>query len=175
MHSRILLAAIVLVAVLPVLPSPATPEVAAATTSVKLDQEQSIYTGGLSVRAGTTQTITAGVSGALQSIALPFCSTIAGTITALKVSSTSGMAPAVAQLQFSASYSDCAWYTFDFVGQTHINAGDVLTLLVTRQHGPAPLWGYDAAGGDPYPNGVGTWRGITINDFAFRTYVDTSG
>jgi hypothetical protein len=75
-----------------------------------------------------------------------------------------------ASLTFKHSYSDCAWYTFDFGQPISGAVGDVLRLTVRTKNHKAVLWGEDGHPGNPYPGGVGSWTGHTIN-FAFKTYM----
>src|SRR5213592_3289069 len=153
----------------------ATPTTAPLPTptasSAVLDQEQPVFTGGLSVRRSSSQTVTVGRAGALVRVDLPLCAPIKNSNAVLTVSSTSVNAPSVAvTFIFAHSYSDCAWYTFNFAHPISANVGDVLTLTLTTSQHNAPLWGEDGHPGNPYPRGVGNWIGHTVN-FAFKTYM----
>jgi len=174
MRVQTILAAIAVAGTLPVLNTVELPAATAAHSILKLDQEQAAYQGGLSLRVRTMQTITAGLTGTFRRVALPLCSPMASTRIALAVFDVAtGSKLATARLTFLHSYSDCAWYDFNFPGNNPITAGEVLRLQVVREYGPAPLWGYETAGANQYTRGIGDWGGVAIN-FAFRTYVETS-
>lgn len=139
---------------------------------LQLDQEQSVVTGGLSVRASAAQTITVGIAGSLVRVDLPLCSPSKNSRIELAVSDTGMKAQsATASIIFQHSYSDCNWYTFIFNQPITATAGEALRLTVQARNQKAGLWGEDGHLGDPYPRGVGSWRGHIINDFAFRTYM----
>lgn len=145
---------------------------ARAVAAERIDQKQTTYAGGLSVRQGATQTITAGVRGQLVRIDLPFCTFQKGSVVKLAVRGTApNSQTATTTLTFAQSYSDCDWFTLTFARPLAQRVGEVLRLTVTTAHGAAPLWGSNAVGGDPYTRGKGTWSGHIVNDFAFRTYV----
>jgi len=138
------------------------------------DQAQTAYTGGLSVRpsAHAAQTVTAGISGALARVALPFCTPITGSTVDLTVRTVGAILRlATASITFAHSYSDCAWYVFTFEQPVDVSTGQVLLLEVEGSKGEAPLWGSQGAPGDAYPSGQGNWFGHTVDDFAFQTYV----
>ena len=78
---------------------------------------------------------------------------------------------ATAMVTFLDSSNACLWYSFVFPGAHPITARQGLRLQLSSQSALAPLWAYDAQVNDPYPAGIGTGRGMTINDFAFRSYV----
>lgn len=137
-----------------------------------VDQEQSIYTGALSVRVAASQTMQMGRRGSIVSIDLPLCSpsknnTIELTVRSMRQNGGSAKATIV----FKGTYSDCVWYTFTFIQPLSATAGEAVLLTVVGKQHRAALWGYDGHGGDPYPRGAGAWNGHTINDFAFRAYV----
>ncbi len=138
-----------------------------------LDQAQLVVAGGLSVRVGAhaAQTITAGVSGALTRVALPFCTPMTDSTVDLTVLTEMPLQSSTASITFAHSYSDCAWYTFTFAQPIAVNAGEIVILAVEPRMGEAPLWGTSGGPGDPYPGGNGVWFGHTINDFGFQTYV----
>lgn len=147
---------------------------AAAKAILRLDQQQPRYTGALTVRSGAAQTITVGIAGTLRRVALPMCATSRGATVLLSITDAgSGRLIVGGTLTFTAAYSDCAWYTIDFSTPNHITRGERLRLTVTKGRGVAPLWACVNSGGDPYPRGSGSWRGHVINDFAFRSYVET--
>jgi hypothetical protein len=157
-----------LAAATPTVSAPAdTPTVAALPV---LDQEQPVFTGGLSVRSAPTQTFTAGRDGAVVRVDLPLCAPLKTSHVDLTVSNGPNAQSATTTLVFAHSYSDCNWYTFTFNKPVSATAGEVLTLTVTTTHHNVALWGDDALGGNPYPRGVGSWRGLRVN-FAFREYV----
>ncbi len=138
-----------------------------------LDQAQLVVAGGLSVRGGAhaAQTVTAGVSGALTRVALPFCTPMTDSTVDLTVLTERPLQSSTASITFAHSYSDCAWYTFTFAQPIAVNAGEIVILAVEPRMGEAPLWGTSGGPGDPYPGGNGVWFGRTINDFGFQTYV----
>ena len=137
-----------------------------------LDQAQQIYNGSLSLRYTSTQTITAGWSSTLARIDLPLCSANIGSSAAMTVTATaSSSVIATAMVTFLDSSNACLWYSFVFPGAHPITARQGLRLQLSSQSALAPLWAYDAQVNDPYPAGIGTGRGMTINDFAFRSYV----
>jgi len=139
----------------------------------QLDQAQLVVAGGLSVRVGAhaAQTVTAGVSGALTRVALPFCTPITDSTVDLTVLTEMPLQSSTASVTFAHSYSDCAWYTFTFDQPIAVSAGEVVILAVEPRMGEAPLWGTSGGPGDPYPGGNGVWFGRTVNDFGFQTYV----
>jgi hypothetical protein len=139
----------------------------------QLDQAQLAVMGGLSVRAGAhaAQSVTAGVSGALTQVTLPFCTPIKDSVVDLTVLTETPLQSSTASLTFARSYSDCAWYTFTFAQPIAVSAGEVVILAVEPRRGEAPLWGTSGGPGDPYPGGNGVWFGRTVNDFGFQTYV----
>jgi hypothetical protein len=138
-----------------------------------LDQAQLVVAGGLSVRVGAhaAQTVTAGVSGALTRVALPFCTPMTDSTVDLTVLTEMPLQSSTASITFAHSYSDCAWYTFTFAQPIAVNAGEIVILAVEPRMGEAPLWGTSGGPGDPYPGGNGVWFGRTVNDFGFQTYV----
>ncbi len=138
-----------------------------------LDQAQLVVAGGLSVRVGAhaAQTVTAGVSGTLTRVALPFCTPMTDSTVDLTVLTEMPLQSSTASITFTHSYSDCAWYTFTFAQPIAVNAGEIVILAVEPRMGEAPLWGTSGGPGDPYPGGNGVWFGHTINDFGFQTYV----
>ncbi len=151
---------------------PQAQDTATPTPSATLDQQQPIYTGGLSVRSSATQTVVMGGAGLLVRIDLALCSPSKNSDIELTAVDTTANGPsATASLKFKASYSDCAWYELDLSQPISVAAGDTVLLTARTKNHKAVLWGFDGQGGDPYPPGVGTWRGQTINDFAFRTYL----
>ena len=145
------------------------PRPRAATTGLVLDQDQSSYTGGLSVRVAAAQTFTMGLDGSLARVDLPLCSPSKNSDVRVTVSA--GGRSVSASTIFPRSYADCVWYSFTFAQPIVASTGEVVSLTVTTQNHKAALWGYDGHDGDPYPRGSGNWHGLTINDFAFRTYV----
>ena len=143
-----------------------------ASGSPTIDQQQPIYTGGLSVRVSASQTIQAGMDGHVVRVDIPLCSPTKNSDIELTVNGPGANGPsATAEIAFRQSYSDCAWYEFDFSRPLAVTAGDALSLTVSSRNHKAALWGYDGGTGDPYPNGAGVWRGIRIDDFAFKVYV----
>lgn len=153
-------------------PAAAPLSVAASTGAAQTDQTQPLYSGGLSLRGHATQTLSAGRSGLLTRVDLPFCSTTSGAVIQLKVSSVDNPSiAATSAFSFTSTYSDCAWYTFTFSQPESVSAGEQLQLALSTQKGNQPLWGSSPYPGNPYPGGAGKWKGLTINDFAFRTYV----
>lgn len=146
---------------------------AAAQTSPVLDQEQTIVTGGLSVRAAAapSQTITTGLAGLVVRVDLVLCSPVKNADVIVDISSTgSNLQTATTSMKFKHSYSDCAWYTFTFSQPISVAAGEVLRLDVKTKNHKVVLWGDDGRPGRAYPRGVATWKGHAINAFAFRTY-----
>jgi hypothetical protein len=152
--------------------SATTPVPTPSASTALLDQQQPVVNGGLNVRYGATQTIAVGQAGSVVRVDLALCSPTKNSDIELTVSSTGAtVQSATASITFKHSYSDCAWYTFTLSQPLSAPAGEVLTLTVATKNHKAALWGKDGRGDDPYPPGTGTWRGLTINDFAFRTYV----
>jgi hypothetical protein len=138
-----------------------------------LDQEQPVCTGGLSLRGSPTQTFTAGATGHLVRVDLALCSPTQHAVLKL-TASTTGSSPqsATATLPLPHSWSDCAWYEFDFHHALSVTSGDVLQLTVTSANHASALWGFDGGSAhDAYPGGHGQWMGHPIEDFTFRTYV----
>jgi hypothetical protein len=139
---------------------------------MRLDQQQPEFTGGLSVRKGASQTIKVGIAGALVQIDIPLCAPKKNADVELTVSGPgSNTQSATASITFKHSYADCAWYTFKFSQPISAAVGDVLLLTVETKNHKAALWGYDGYLDNPYPSGAGSWMGHTINDFAFKTYM----
>jgi hypothetical protein len=150
--------------------------VRAATSAPVSDQAQTVVNAALSVRKGTNQTFTVGMTGTLTRVDLPLCTRAKGNSVVLQVVRKSSpqkslSIPEQIALSFGVSSYKCNWDTFTLAAPMSVTAGEVLDLVVMRVKGFAPLWGVDNKGGDPYPRGVGTWQGHTINDFAFRTWV----
>ncbi len=139
----------------------------------QLDQAQLVVAGGLRVGVGAhaAQTVTAGVSGALTRVALPFCTPIKDSTVDLTVLTEMPLQSSTASVTFAHSYSDCAWYTFTFAQPIAVSAGEVVIFAVEPRMGEAPLWGMSGGPEDPYPGGNGVWFGRTVNDFGFQTYV----
>lgn len=143
-----------------------------ANVSPTIDQQQPIYTGGLSVRVSASQTLRAGKDGQVVRVDIPLCSPTKNSDIELTVNGPGTNGPSVpAEIAFRQSYSDCAWYEFDYSQPLVVTAGEALSLTVSSRNHKAALWGYDGRMGDPYPNGAGAWRGIRIDDFAFKVYV----
>jgi hypothetical protein len=152
-------------------PTAVTPTPTPSTAPV-LDQAQLACTGGLSVRANPTQTFTVGIIGQLVRVDIPLCAPTKNVRIDLTVSTTDGSGQAsTAALKLPHDYSDCAWYEFDYNKTLNVTLGDVLRLTVSSPNHKSALWGYDGQGDDPYRAGSGAWRGHTIDDFAFQTYV----
>ena len=158
----------------------ATPATAASHTHTharaRLDQSQTMFSGGLSVRFAPTQTLVAGRRGLLTRVDLPLCTFIRGSVVQLAVIGRTGrhVARAATTLTFQNSFSDCVWFSFTFRHPLFVGVGEPLELAVTALRGEAPLWGSNAHENvDPYRHGSGTWRKLKINDFAFRTYVQS--
>lgn len=154
----------------------AAPVDAASHARARLDQSQTTFAGGLSVRMAPTQTLTAGRRGLLTRVDLPLCTFIRGSVVQLLVTGGTARHPARATttLTFRNSYSDCVWFSFTFRRPLFVGVGETLQLKVSVQRGMAPLWASNAyKKTDPYRHGAGTWMGHTINDFAFRTYVQS--
>ncbi len=129
-------------------------------------------TGSLSVRGNPTQTFTAGMSGLLIQVDIPLCSPSKNARIDLTVSTTGATAQSsTASVILPHDYSDCAWYEFDYKQPLRVATGDVLQLAATSQNHKTALWGYDGQGDDAYPRGTGHWRGESVDDFAFQTYV----
>lgn len=139
----------------------------------RLDQAQTQFQGGLSVRMHASQTIVAGRRGLLTRVSAPLCTVIAGSMIALTVSSKVGRTTRFVSvaLSFTTGSAGCVWHTFTFKHPLSVHVGQVLQLTIVRRRGEAPLWGANLEGGDPYRYGAGAWMGHTIQDFAFRTYV----
>lgn len=151
-----------------------SPSVAAAKTSVVLDQKQTSLGGGLSVRMGASQTITAGRTGLLIRVDIPLCITIKRSTVRLSVTAPAtgrSAHSASATLTFSRSLEECTWQTMRFSRPIAVRAGEVVRMVLSSVHGQAPLWGTYAHQGNPYPRGSGHWLKYTIRDFGFRTYV----
>jgi hypothetical protein len=148
---------------------PAAHRPAQPAAHAPVDQEQASLSGGLSIRAVASQTIAAGRSGLLTRIDLPLCAFLKGSVVRLTV--TRGPAHASAVLTSHTSFTDCLWHTFSFRRPAAVRRGERVRLTLTALSGEAPLWAASLGKGDPYRRGVGTWRGHTINDFAFQTYV----
>lgn len=161
----------------------ATPVAAAAHThkhtthaSARLDQTQTIFAGGLSVRFSPTQTLRAGRRGLLTRVDLPLCTFFRGSVVQLDITGRTGrhVARASTTMTFQNSFSDCVWFSFTFRHPLFVGVGEPLELRVSARRGAAPLWASNAHENvDPYRHGSGSWRGIKINDFAFRTYVQS--
>jgi hypothetical protein len=147
--------------------------VSAATT--RLDQAQTRYQGGLSVRLPASQTLTVGLQGRVVRLDVPLCTTIAGglIVATLSGGTTVRSAHASASLTLSVSSSGCRWYSFHLHPSLAVHAGQVIQLTIARRRGKAPLWGANLSGRNVYRRGHGTWNGHVIQDFAFRTYVLT--
>ena len=147
---------------------------AAGTTTV--DQEQLTFNGALTVRSGTSQTLTVGISGMLTRIDLPFCTVAAGNQIVLELLTIQGQSTGAKKMPLIFTTNDykCNWYSFTIPTPLSVTSGQVIKLLVTRVKGFAPLWGADRLPGDPYPRGIGKWMGHAINDFAFRTWVTST-
>lgn len=145
----------------------------AAPSQMQLDQSQTVFSGGLRIDIRPSQTLTAGLHGKLVQIDVPLCTPIAKSRARLAIAEVDPpRRSASAVLTFAASYSDCAWYSFSLDKHLEVRSGMALRLTLSADIGKAPLWGSNAKGGDPYPLGAGSWNGIRIDDFAFRTYVD---
>ena len=158
---------------LPTLVLVAMPAVAADPQPL-LDQGQPLFSGGLSVRTGATQTLTAGALGLLVGVDLPLYLSIENSAVLLTVSTVRPpMHTTSATLIFptTAPSADATWYRFSLTPPLPQVPGEVLRLTVRTIRGQAPLWGRNAGHGDPYAHGAGTWMGRSINDFAFRTYI----
>jgi hypothetical protein len=138
-----------------------------------VDQQQLIYNGALSVRKGTSQTFTVGITGSLTEVDLPLCTRAKGNTIVLEVKDVPGSPSDKAKitLAFTSNTYKCDWFAFVLPSPISVTAGEVMELLITRVKGFAPLWGANRLPGDPYPRGVGTWMGHTIHAFAFRTWV----
>ena len=152
----------------------ASPAGAASHPRTRLDQAQTMFAGGLSVRMLATQTLTVGLTGHLTRVDLPLCTFIRGSEVQLSVTEVTRRHPARATsaLTFSKSFSDCIWFSFMFKRPLSVRKGEVLQLRVSVLRGKAPLWASNAYSKiDPYRRGSGKWMGHIINDFAFRTYV----
>lgn len=148
------------------------------STAPLLDQAQLTCTGGLSVRGNPTQTFTVGIIGQLVRVDIPLCSPTKNARIDLTVSAIgSSVQASTATLKLPHDYSDCAWYEFDFgrplvvAASDILQPGDILQLTVTSPNHRSALWGYDGQGANPYPGGAGSWRGQTVNSFAFQTYM----
>lgn len=122
-----------------------------------------------------SQTIVAGRRGLLTRVSAPICTVIAGSMIALTVSSKVERTTrsVSAALSFTTSSAECVWHTFTFKHPLSVHIGQVLQLSITRRRGKAPLWAANLDRSDPYRHGAGTWMGHTIQDFAFRTYVQS--
>ncbi len=152
-------------------PMAATPTPTPSSAPV-LDQAQLKCTGGLNVRANPTQTFTVGIGGLLTRVDIPLCSPTKNARIDVTVSARgSSTVASTASLKLPHDYSDCAWYEFDYNRPITAAAGDVLQLKVSSPNHRSVLWGYDGQGDNPYPDGTGSWRGQTINSFAFQTYM----
>ena len=147
----------------------------AAALQMQLDQAQTVFSGGLRVDLDPSQTLTAGLHGKLVQIDVPLCTPTANSRVRLTIAElTPPRKSASAVLTFPTSYADCTWYSFTPGTHLQVKPGMALRLVLSAESGNAPLWGSNAKGGDPYPPGTGSWDGRRIDDFAFRTYVDTS-
>ncbi len=158
--------------------SPLTARTRASVTNATVDQEQTVFSGGLSVRTPATQNVVAGRHGPLTRVDIPLCAPIQGSTVELSVQDLPvkhSNKVTSAALVLPQSLSDCAWYTFTFKTPNIVRVGEALRLIVRSTGGEAPLWGSDATGGNPYPAGTGTWMGHAVDAFAFRTYIATDG
>ena len=151
----------------------AAPASAAVHPRTRLDQAQTVFSGGLSVRAGASQTITVGRSGHLVRVDLAFCTYIKGSMVLLTAANAKGRRPdhTSTALTFRVSTADCHWQTFTFKHPLAVKRGEVVRLTVSSRRGEAPLWASDSHKGDPYRRGSGAWMRHRVDDFAFRTYV----
>jgi hypothetical protein len=152
-------------------PEPATPT--PLPGSAARDQQQLACTGGLSVGGTPIQTFTVGIGGQLVRVDLALCSPSKNArIDVTASTSGSNAQSTTASLKIPHDWSDCAWYEFDFGHPLSAVAGAVVQLKVTSPNHKSALWAFDGeSAGDPYPAGQGQWRGQTINDFAFQTYM----
>ena len=145
--------------------------VSAAT--IRPDQAQTRFQGGLSVRLPASQTLTVGMQGRVVRVDVPLCTTIAGGLIVATLSGGTIVRSAhpSASLTLSTSSAGCKWYSFHLQPALAVHAGQVIQLTIARRRGKAPLWGANLNGRDVYRRGAGTWNEHAVQDFAFRTYV----
>jgi hypothetical protein len=137
----------------------------------RIDQAQTRLQGGLSVRFGASQTLVAGHDGRLTRVDLPLCTVIKRTTVTLAVAV--GATRTAASITFRRSSADCDWYAFSFKHAPAVRSGQVVRLLVSSKGGEAPLWAASTSGSNPYRKGAGSWMGHPVNDFGFKTYVQS--
>jgi hypothetical protein len=143
----------------------------------RIDQVQPVFSGGLSIRAGATQTLVAGLGGGVVRVDVPLCSFSDRSVVALALTAQGRghLRRATARLAPRSDSGLCAWQTFAFQRPLEVSRGDVLALTLGAVRGQPPLWGANALHDDPYPRGKGAWMGHVVDDFAFRTYVQPAG
>jgi hypothetical protein len=142
---------------------------------MRLDQQQAVVHGGLTIESGAQQTVRIAHSGRLVRVDLPLCNGIKGAQVALKVQTESRTRRStVAKLTFAHSYADCLWYTFHLRPSLSVQRNEKILLTTYHLRGAAPLWGWSVGKKDAYRGGAGSWERHAVNDFAFRTYVVTS-
>ena len=146
---------------------------AGRVTDGRLDQAQELFARGLGLREGASQTVTVAHRGVVARVDVPLYTggTAGAAVLTIAVMGPHGGTARAALVAVPGGRAAHAWYTFTLTQPLAVAAGDVLRLGVTGSRGTTPAWGVFGGRGDPYRQGVGSWAGRKVDDFAFRVYV----